>query len=79
MKYLFPLKNLQVLNIRDSRIGVPGVEALLKNMKLKALIVDEKTLANAAGKRLLAMYPKVLHAYTYKDTKDVDVLYAPLK
>lgn len=79
MKYLLPLKNLQVLNIRDSRIGVPGIESLLKNMKLKALTVDDKTLANAAGKRLLAMYPKVLNAYTEKDTKDVDVLYAPLK
>jgi Leucine Rich repeat len=79
MKYLFPLKNLQHVTIRDARITVSGVEALLKNTKMKTLTVEDKILANATGMRLLRQYPKILNSYRDGTNRDVDTLYAPLK
>lgn len=79
LRYLFPLKTLQFLTIRDSKIGVSGVELILTNMKLKLFTVDDKILDNPAGKRLLAKYAQVLNAYPEKGAPDVDTLYAPLK
>jgi hypothetical protein len=79
VKNLLPLKNLQRIVMRDSKITVVALEALLKNLQLREVTVDDKILENPAGKRLLKEYSGILNPYPTEQKQDVNIIYAPLK